>query len=110
MSYGQGRFLTTHIGSLPRAEDLMELMWAREDGLPLVFINTLAQTSDGVIWAGSAWNNLTSQTSGTASTFNAGIWDGTYLVGIAGQSVYTNNTHGTGTWTATSTGRRQHRT
>ena len=36
MSYGQGRFLTTHIGSLPRPEDLMELMWAREDGLPLV--------------------------------------------------------------------------
>ena len=36
MSYGQGRFLTTHIGSLPRPEDLMELMWAREDGLPLM--------------------------------------------------------------------------
>ena len=36
MSYGQGRFLTTHIGSLPRPEDLMELMWAKEDGLPLV--------------------------------------------------------------------------
>ncbi len=36
MSYGQGRFLTTHIGSLPRSEDLMELMFAREDGLPLV--------------------------------------------------------------------------
>ncbi|MEI9889866.1 MAG: cobalamin-independent methionine synthase II family protein [Caulobacteraceae bacterium] len=36
MSYGQGRFLTTHIGSLPRPEDLMELMFAREDGLPLV--------------------------------------------------------------------------
>ena len=35
MSYGQGRFLTTHIGSLPRPEDLMELMFAREDGLPL---------------------------------------------------------------------------
>ncbi len=36
MSAGQGRFLTTHIGSLPRPEDLMELMFAREDGLPLV--------------------------------------------------------------------------
>ena len=30
-----GRFLTTHVGSLPRPEDLMEMMWAREDGLPL---------------------------------------------------------------------------
>jgi 5-methyltetrahydropteroyltriglutamate--homocysteine methyltransferase len=35
MSYGQDRFLTTHIGSLPRPEDLMEIMFAREDGLPL---------------------------------------------------------------------------
>jgi 5-methyltetrahydropteroyltriglutamate--homocysteine methyltransferase len=35
MSYGQGRFLTTHIGSLPRPADLMEVMFAREDGLPL---------------------------------------------------------------------------
>ena len=30
-----GRFLTTHVGSLPRPQDLMEMMWAREDGLPL---------------------------------------------------------------------------
>jgi 5-methyltetrahydropteroyltriglutamate--homocysteine methyltransferase len=30
-----GRFLTTHVGSLPRPQDLMEIMWAREDGLPL---------------------------------------------------------------------------
>ena len=29
------RFLTTHIGSLPRPEDLMQLMFAREDGIPL---------------------------------------------------------------------------
>jgi 5-methyltetrahydropteroyltriglutamate--homocysteine methyltransferase len=27
-----GRFLTTHVGSLPRPEDLKEMMWAREDG------------------------------------------------------------------------------
>jgi 5-methyltetrahydropteroyltriglutamate--homocysteine methyltransferase len=31
-----GRFLTTHVGSLPRPDDLKELMWAREDGLPIV--------------------------------------------------------------------------
>src|SRR5271156_1961547 len=35
MSYGQGRFLTTHVGSLPRPADLIELMFAQEDGLPL---------------------------------------------------------------------------
>jgi len=27
-----GRFLTTHVGSLPRPDDLKEMMWAREDG------------------------------------------------------------------------------
>jgi 5-methyltetrahydropteroyltriglutamate--homocysteine methyltransferase len=30
-----GRFLTTHVGSLPRAADLVEIMFAKEDGLPL---------------------------------------------------------------------------
>ncbi|MEQ1758695.1 MAG: cobalamin-independent methionine synthase II family protein [Vicinamibacterales bacterium] len=30
-----GRFLTTHVGSLPRPQDLMEIMWAREDGIPI---------------------------------------------------------------------------
>lgn len=35
MSYGEGRFLTTHIGSLPRPADLRDLMFAKEDGLPL---------------------------------------------------------------------------
>jgi 5-methyltetrahydropteroyltriglutamate--homocysteine methyltransferase len=29
-----GRFLTTHVGSLPRPQDLMEMMWTREDGDP----------------------------------------------------------------------------
>src|SRR5579864_2389186 len=28
------RFLTTHVGSLPRPEELKQLMFAREDGLP----------------------------------------------------------------------------
>lgn len=31
----EGRFLTTHVGSLPRPDDLVKLMFAREDGLPL---------------------------------------------------------------------------
>lgn len=29
------RFLTTHVGSLPREDDLVEIMFAKEDGLPL---------------------------------------------------------------------------
>ncbi len=36
MALGEGRFLTTHVGSLPRPADLIELMFAREDGLSLV--------------------------------------------------------------------------
>jgi 5-methyltetrahydropteroyltriglutamate--homocysteine methyltransferase len=30
-----GRFLTTHVGSLPRPDDLIEIMFAREDGIPI---------------------------------------------------------------------------
>ena len=29
------RFLTTHVGSVPRQEELMQIMFAREDGIPL---------------------------------------------------------------------------
>jgi 5-methyltetrahydropteroyltriglutamate--homocysteine methyltransferase len=29
------RFLTTHVGSLPRQEELMQIMFAQEDGIPL---------------------------------------------------------------------------
>ena len=36
MTHGEGRFLTTHVGSLPRPAGLVELMFAREDGLPLI--------------------------------------------------------------------------
>jgi len=32
--HSHGRFLTTHVGSLPRPDTLMQLMFAREDGLP----------------------------------------------------------------------------
>jgi len=31
----EGRFLTTHVGSLPRPDDLIAMMWAREDGIPV---------------------------------------------------------------------------
>ena len=30
-----GGFLTTHVGSLPRPDDLIAMMWAREDGIPV---------------------------------------------------------------------------
>jgi len=30
-----GRFLTTHVGSLPRPDDLIAMMWAGEDGIPV---------------------------------------------------------------------------
>src|SRR5712692_1704176 len=30
-----GRFLTTHVGSLPRPDDMIARMWAREDGVPV---------------------------------------------------------------------------
>ena len=29
------RFLTTHVGSLPRDDDLTHMMWAKEDGIPV---------------------------------------------------------------------------
>ena len=29
------RILTTHVGSLPRPDDLVEIMFAREDGIPI---------------------------------------------------------------------------
>lgn len=31
----ENRFLTTHVGSLPRPDDLIDLMFAREEGIPL---------------------------------------------------------------------------
>lgn len=30
-----GRILTTHVGSLPRPDDPVEIMFAREDGIPI---------------------------------------------------------------------------
>jgi 5-methyltetrahydropteroyltriglutamate--homocysteine methyltransferase len=35
MSIGAGRFLTTHTGSLPRPDDLIQMMWAKGDGIPV---------------------------------------------------------------------------
>ena len=35
MSIGAGRILTTHTGSLPRPDDLIQMMWANGDGIPV---------------------------------------------------------------------------
>jgi 5-methyltetrahydropteroyltriglutamate--homocysteine methyltransferase len=35
MSMGAGRILTTHTGSLPRPDDLIRMMWAKADGVPV---------------------------------------------------------------------------
>jgi 5-methyltetrahydropteroyltriglutamate--homocysteine methyltransferase len=35
MSIGAGRILTTHTGSLPRPDDLIQIMWAKADGVPV---------------------------------------------------------------------------
>lgn len=35
MTLEHGRILTTHTGSLPRPDDLVTMMWAKEDGVPV---------------------------------------------------------------------------
>ena len=35
MGIGAGRILTTHTGSLPRPDDLIQMMWAKGDGIPV---------------------------------------------------------------------------
>ena len=35
MAYGFNRFPTTHTGSLPRPDDLMRAMFAKEEGVPV---------------------------------------------------------------------------
>ena len=35
MAYGFDRFLTTHTGSLPRPDDLIRTMFAKEEGVPV---------------------------------------------------------------------------
>lgn len=43
-----GRFLTTHVGSLPREDDLIEIMFAKEDGLPLDMVAVDARIAEAV--------------------------------------------------------------
>jgi 5-methyltetrahydropteroyltriglutamate--homocysteine methyltransferase len=43
-----GRFLTTHVGSLPRAQDLVDLVFAKEDGQPVDEVALAARIEQAV--------------------------------------------------------------
>jgi 5-methyltetrahydropteroyltriglutamate--homocysteine methyltransferase len=48
MAHGFGRFLTTHTGSLPRPDDLIRAMFAKEEGVPVDRAALAARVSDAV--------------------------------------------------------------
>ena len=48
MAHGFGRFLTTHTGSLPRPDDLIRAMFAKEEGVPVDRAALAARISDAV--------------------------------------------------------------
>jgi 5-methyltetrahydropteroyltriglutamate--homocysteine methyltransferase len=48
MAYGFDRFLTTHTGSLARADDLIRAMFAKEEGVPVDRAALAARISEAV--------------------------------------------------------------
>jgi 5-methyltetrahydropteroyltriglutamate--homocysteine methyltransferase len=48
MAYGFDRFLTTHTGSLPRPDDLIRVMFAKEEGVPVDRAALAGQISEAV--------------------------------------------------------------
>src|SRR2546427_13089204 len=48
MRRSQGRFLTTHTGSLPRPEDLVRIMFAKEEGVQVDALATAARIRTAV--------------------------------------------------------------
>jgi 5-methyltetrahydropteroyltriglutamate--homocysteine methyltransferase len=48
MAFGLDRFLTTHTGSLPRPDELIRAMFAKEEGVPLDRARLAAQIGDAV--------------------------------------------------------------
>ena len=48
MAYGFDRFLTTHTGSLPRPDDLIRAMFAKEEGVPVDRAALAARISNAV--------------------------------------------------------------
>jgi 5-methyltetrahydropteroyltriglutamate--homocysteine methyltransferase len=48
MAYGFDRFLTTHTGSLPRPDDLIRTMFAKEEGVPVDRAALAARIGDAV--------------------------------------------------------------
>jgi hypothetical protein len=57
MAYGFDRFLTTHTGSLPRPDDLIRAMFAKEEGVPVDRAALAARISTAVAKFGfrSGW-------------------------------------------------------
>src|SRR6266545_3828873 len=49
MPPSRGRFLTTHTGSLPRPEDLIRMMFAKEEGVPVEPRALAARIRDAVV-------------------------------------------------------------
>src|SRR6516165_4402863 len=49
MAYGFDRFLTTHTGSLPRPDDLIRAMFAKEEGVPVDRAALAARISEAVV-------------------------------------------------------------
>src|ERR1700751_2563200 len=48
MKRSTDRFLTTHTGSLPRPEDLIRMMYAKEEGVPVEAAALAVRVRDGV--------------------------------------------------------------
>lgn len=48
MQRSTDHFLTSHVGSLPREKDLMHMMWAKEDGVPVDQASMAARIADAV--------------------------------------------------------------
>src|SRR5438309_11637215 len=48
MAYGFDRFLTAHTGSLPRPDDLIRAMFAKEEGVPVERAALAAQIGEAV--------------------------------------------------------------
>jgi 5-methyltetrahydropteroyltriglutamate--homocysteine methyltransferase len=48
MAYGSNHFLTTHTGSLPRPDDLIRTMFAKEEGVPVDRLALAARIRDAV--------------------------------------------------------------
>ena len=54
MLHSEDRFLTTHTGSLPRPDDLIRMMYAKEEGIPIdatALAARIRSAVSDVVWA-----------------------------------------------------------